>query len=465
MIYDINGLPIENENPSASESKAYDFWTNAKNFDGTKGYVRGVKLEYDGSKKTSNSYICSGYLPINSGIYYKISDASGINIANSYAFVYGKNKSMISRKALSTFLDGNILKPYGGYYVILSLYTSNANIEITQITPSEPMLVDNKYVHSYWNDVSYDKTDYTYTDMDKYSNIGGANGTKPKCANVEIPYTSDFDSYRIELCENPSFGTDKEVYEFSDYTQYASVKNLKADTTYFCKVYGVLNNVDTLVVDSQISTYGFVRMIDLSNINNARDIGNKKTSLWGKVKQGKIYRCAKMDGIDAEGIATLDELGIKAEIDLRTSGEKDSNYVPYLEYYNLTVSAENISKGIADGFANVFKKSVQLLSENKPLIFHCQAGVDRTGAVASIFLGVLGVSASDIAKDYELSAFYNGATRNDLEDDGHCCSENALAIQRRSGDTLAEKYANFLISGGATEQEIEDFRCLMLTDY
>jgi protein-tyrosine phosphatase len=42
-------------------------------------------------------------------------------------------------------------------------------------------------------------------------------------------------------------------------------------------------------------------------------------------------------------------------------------------------------------------------------VFHCAAGKDRTGVVAAVLLGVLGVGDDDIADDYSLSRL--GMTR------------------------------------------------------
>ena len=48
---------------------------------------------------------------------------------------------------------------------------------------------------------------------------------------------------------------------------------------------------------------------------------------------------------------------------------------------------------------------VQKLREGKPVYFHCAAGRDRTATLAVLLEGTLGVSESDMAKDYELTYF------------------------------------------------------------
>jgi protein tyrosine/serine phosphatase len=42
-------------------------------------------------------------------------------------------------------------------------------------------------------------------------------------------------------------------------------------------------------------------------------------------------------------------------------------------------------------------------AENAPLVFHCAAGKDRTGVVAALTLGLLGVPDDTIAEDYALT--------------------------------------------------------------
>ena len=42
----------------------------------------------------------------------------------------------------------------------------------------------------------------------------------------------------------------------------------------------------------------------------------------------------------------------------------------------------------------------------RPLLFHCAAGKDRTGLAAAVFLGVLGVADDVILDDYELTSTY-----------------------------------------------------------
>ena len=45
------------------------------------------------------------------------------------------------------------------------------------------------------------------------------------------------------------------------------------------------------------------------------------------------------------------------------------------------------------------------LGQDKVVYFHCAGGADRTGTLAFLIEALLGVSESDLSKDYELTSF------------------------------------------------------------
>ncbi len=57
-------------------------------------------------------------------------------------------------------------------------------------------------------------------------------------------------------------------------------------------------------------------------------------------------------------------------------------------------------------FADRLTDVVRLVADpgNRPVVFHCAAGKDRTGIVAALVLGVLGVDDATIVADYVLTA-------------------------------------------------------------
>ena len=108
------------------------------------------------------------------------------------------------------------------------------------------------------------------------------------------------------------------------------------------------------------------------------------------------------------------------------------------------------------------------------MYFHCAAGRDRTGTLAAVLLGVLGVREGDISKDYELTYFapedWSMWTSKDPDnflhtrniDGGLQAACNYIWDQGKTGDTFRERVQNYLLGIGVTQKDIDDFRALVL---
>ena len=66
--------------------------------------------------------------------------------------------------------------------------------------------------------------------------------------------------------------------------------------------------------------------------------------------------------------------------------------------------------------AGVWREVFELLAdpENLPLVFHCSAGKDRTGACSALILRLLGISREDIIADHQLSNLYIKPITNEI---------------------------------------------------
>ena len=131
-----------------------------------------------------------------------------------------------------------------------------------------------------------------------------------------------------------------------------------------------------------------------------------------------------------------------------------------------------------------FRQIFSLLAEeqNYPVYFHCLIGQDRTGTLAYLILGLLGVDFEDITKDYELSAFSAVGSMNREKDwnysgDGvpmgtHHVDRvwetmNAMMLQYYGTDSglLSDAVANYLLREcGITEEQIASVRAILLED-
>ena len=171
------------------------------------------------------------------------------------------------------------------------------------------------------------------------------------------------------------------------------------------------------------------RYIHVDGVINFRDSGGWKSSLVpnGVTKQGMYYRCAQFnDGntknITEEGMKTIQELGIKVDIDMRDSRNIPSASPLKTDDYNVDLLKAPVPSGsesdrwegsngtwmgtscdIAAQYRAIFEAIA--VADEKPIALHCTHGADRTGIVSWFLLGLLGVSKEDCARDYVMTRF------------------------------------------------------------
>ena len=80
---------------------------------------------------------------------------------------------------------------------------------------------------------------------------------------------------------------------------------------------------------------------------------------------------------------------------------------------------EGVAKRIAEELTKLGYDKVEFdklgnvigwLGEGRSVYFHCAGGADRTGSLAFLIEGLLGVSEEDLSKDYEVT-YYSGSNR------------------------------------------------------
>jgi protein-tyrosine phosphatase len=173
------------------------------------------------------------------------------------------------------------------------------------------------------------------------------------------------------------------------------------------------------------------RVIPFENIFNFRDLGGYKARGGSTIVWRRVFRSGEMYSMTPADFKKLKEkLRIKTIIDLRSDfeiakdglglisgsgikhfqiplikdgGDKEGNIRRYSGHTNMGQFYVCLSgqKDYVTGIINALE--IIAVKENHPLVFHCSAGRDRTGFLASILLSVLGVSGGRIEKDYCLS--------------------------------------------------------------
>ncbi|HVE17886.1 MAG TPA: tyrosine-protein phosphatase [Ilumatobacteraceae bacterium] len=170
------------------------------------------------------------------------------------------------------------------------------------------------------------------------------------------------------------------------------------------------------------------RLVSLEAVHNFRDLGgyataDGRTTLWRT-----LYRADGLYRLTPADVVALEPLGLNTVIDLRSVPELDERgRFPVdahpVVFHHLPIVDKTWAQGDAPEYerdedfliwayqdmlavgAPRFAKAFEVLAgpDALPAVFHCAAGKDRTGLLAALLLGSLGVSHADIVADYALT--------------------------------------------------------------
>ncbi|AHF94555.1 hypothetical protein OPIT5_20595 [Opitutaceae bacterium TAV5] len=238
------------------------------------------------------------------------------------------------------------------------------------------------------------------------------------------------------------------------------------------------------------------RLLTIPNVGNVRDLGGRRGLDGRMIRQGMIFRSAglnnnspdfnwdrkkwKKEKIEDFRIGTSrltpssvdyinNVLHWTTELDLRGPGEvasmTESPAGPGVRWINHSSEAYGRifgKNGSCSGSGpEAMAKNFRLFCDmaNYPINFHCIAGADRTGALAYVLEGVLGVDSDELTKDWEITA--NGYFKYEKMFDDLVDGFSQFGAP---GDPLHKKIEAYLYKIGITEQEVAAFRSIMLED-
>ena len=203
---------------------------------------------------------------------------------------------------------------------------------------------------------------------------------------------------------------------------------------------------------------------------NVRDLGGWACD-GGTVKYGLLIRGGKLSAADRAVL--VGELGIQHDLDLRGREGGGSGDEPEMTesplgndvWYTRTQQYAWYSLTPVATWQAYLRCVIDAVTHREPVYFHCTAGADRTGTLACMLEGLLGLSQSDIDKDYELTTFYSGSgsdanarRRNESDWKGLINAINAV-----SGETFRDKCVHFAVGTcGMTMADINAFRAAMI---
>ena len=99
--------------------------------------------------------------------------------------------------------------------------------------------------------------------------------------------------------------------------------------------------------------------------------------------------------------------------------------------------------------------SVFVDKNSYPIDFHCIGGTDRTGTLAYLLNGFLGVAEEDLIRDYEMSFIGSGGV-----DKRHYAWLTSLVerVRELPGETIAQKINGYYLSLGFTQEQLDELR-------
>ena len=231
-----------------------------------------------------------------------------------------------------------------------------------------------------------------------------------------------------------------------------SLENAYVGEWYYWNVtaHGVAGGTATSATGMLMTEEQAPRNLKLDGVTNVRDLGGWKTEDGGRVRQGLLFRGARLNSgktalITYSGITTAQQkLKIRTEIDLRTSDATGGITASVLgsgtKYFNRPLKKENLYKD-EDNLAMV-KQIFALLAdeENYPIYFHCSIGTDRTGMIAWLVGGLLGMSEDDLWRDFLFSNF--GEIQGPRSKDN--MQSFVTKVKKTAGSSLSQQVYNYL---------------------
>ena len=311
-------------------------------------------------------------------------------------------------------------------------------------------------VSKFLSEVTYNSTDYTTSLIPNYVTTTSSN--RPEGVSIQIKKAGT-----LVITDSNTNNTITKAVQAGAIKIYNLTPNIIS--TFF-----VIDSNNKIIQQGTIKPTGTCRMIYMTNVDNVRDIGGWSCD-GGTIKYGKLFRGGEVYRFLTEDGTTqaLDMLGIEKEIDLRfdsdLNGRTESGFGNSVDMLHVDFTWNDLNYQKSSGnIKKLFDPLFDYVIAGHPTYFHCSTGADRTGVVAFLCEAILGMSQSDMDKEYELTCFYSG-----VENDDQARRRNEIIWTREiniinsySGATFRDKAVNYMVSCGITIEKINAFRTAMI---
>jgi protein-tyrosine phosphatase len=234
---------------------------------------------------------------------------------------------------------------------------------------------------------------------------------------------------------------------------------------------------------------------------NARDLGGYANADGRRTRWGAAVRSDNLGHLTAAGRAALVAHGVRTVVDLLSPSEHAYDpphpfrgstavgavpgyvHAPLIDetdgettrLYDKAPTREAAYRVLLDRCGPQLAAAVRAVADAPPggVVFHCHAGLDRTGLVAALLLGAAGVPAETIVADYALSderlgPFYEHYRAQVTDPDALARFERPTAPPELMAAALAylnTRYAGaegYLRTVGVTDDELVRLRARLL---
>ncbi|MBQ6414568.1 InlB B-repeat-containing protein [Candidatus Saccharibacteria bacterium] len=281
-------------------------------------------------------------------------------------------------------------------------------------------------------------------------------------------------------------GSALNVYLYNNQTLGAQVTYAEADDGIIRNL--IPGNTYKWVKDGDNTVYGYVtvtsngsdhgtRWVDAGQIRNVRDLGGLPAdtdddgTVDAYVDYGRLFRGEKLWTAPA---TNLTNLGITKEYDVGDPAEysgntKLSSYQnDQVIHYNFDYNSgdeNNATSNYMRAWTAVTNIMEDIVNENNPqnIYFHCRVGADRTGTVAYLLEGLLGVPDEERYQEYELTHLSGLFDRTRYYKQKTSTNNLKFVFMMEYVQTTQDIIDWYMHNPNADSDLIDDFRAAMTT--